>query len=52
VIAAQNEEILWIFDFVCKQQADCLERLLASIYIVAEEEVICFRWETAIFEKS
>lgn len=29
VIAAQQEEIFWIFDFVGEQQANCLERLLS-----------------------
>jgi hypothetical protein len=29
VIAAQQKEILWIFDFVGEKQANCLERLLS-----------------------
>lgn len=29
VIAAQQEEIFWIFDFVGEKQANCLERLLS-----------------------
>lgn len=29
VISAQQEEILGIFNFVCEQEANCLERLLS-----------------------
>jgi hypothetical protein len=52
VVAAQYEEILGVLDLVCEQQADCLQRLFASVYIVAKEEVICFRWKAAIFEET
>lgn len=52
VVAAQDEKVLWIFDLVREQQADCLERLFASVYIIAKEEVVCFRWKAAIFEET
>lgn len=35
VVAAEDEEVLRIFDLVCQQQTDSLEGLLASIYVVA-----------------
>jgi hypothetical protein len=40
MIAAQDEEIFWIFDLVGKEKADNLEGLFASIDVVAKEEVI------------
>jgi hypothetical protein len=40
VIAAQDEEVFGIFDLVGEEEADDLERLLASIDVVAEEEVV------------
>jgi hypothetical protein len=52
VIATENEKVLRVFDLIREQQADCLQRLLASIYIVAEEKVVCFGRKTAIFEES
>lgn len=52
MIAAEDEEIFRVFDLVCKEQADCLQRLLASIDIVAQEEVVCFRGEAAVLEQT
>lgn len=52
VISSEDEEVLRILDLVCQKQADSLERLLASINIVAEEEVVGLRRETAIFEQT
>lgn len=40
VVTSQDEEVLGIFDLVGEQKADGLERLLASVYVVAEEEVV------------
>jgi len=37
VITTEDEEILWVFDLVCQQEADGLKRLLASIDIVSEK---------------
>lgn len=36
MIATQNEEIFRILDFVCKKQADRLQRLLSTIHIVTK----------------
>lgn len=52
MVAPKNEKVLWVFDFICQQQTDCLQRLLASVYIVAEEEVVRFRGEATVFEQS
>ena len=35
VVSSQDEEVLGILDLVCQQQADSLERLLASVDVVA-----------------
>lgn len=51
VVAAENEEVLGVLDLVGQQQADSLERLLASIYIVTEEQVVGFRRKTTILEE-
>jgi hypothetical protein len=52
VVAAKHEEVLGVLDLVCEEQADGLERLLAAVYIVAEEEVVGLWWETAIFKQT
>ena len=52
MVTPKNEEVLWIFDFVCEKQTDGLQRLLSSINVVAKEEVISFWWKSSIFEKS
>lgn len=41
VVSAQDEEVLGVFDLVRKQQADGLQALLASINVIAQEEVVC-----------
>ena len=50
MVAAQDEEVLGILDLVCKQQADCLEGLLATVDVIAEEEIVGFGGETTILE--
>ena len=52
MVAAEDEEVLGVFDLVCKEEADGLERLLATVYVVAEEQVVGFGWETAILEQT
>ena len=37
MVAAENEEILGVLDLVCQQQADGLERLLASVNVVTKK---------------
>ena len=50
VVTSEQEEVLWIFDFVAKEQGHSLNRLLASIDIVSKEQIVGLWWETAVFE--
>jgi len=50
VVSAENEEVLGVLDLVGQQKANSLERLLATIYIVTEEEVVRLGRESAVFE--
>jgi hypothetical protein len=52
VVATKNEEVLRVLDLVGQQQADGLERLLASVDVVSKEEVVGFGRESAVFEQS
>jgi hypothetical protein len=51
VVAAKNEEIFWIFDLVREQQANRFQGLFSTIDVVAQEQVICFWREAAIFKE-
>jgi len=35
VVSSQNEEVFGVFDLVCKEEADRLKRLLATVDIIA-----------------
>jgi hypothetical protein len=50
VISTQDKEVFRILDFVCQKQADCLQALLATVDIVAEENVVRFRREAPVFK--
>ncbi len=51
VVAAQEEEVLRVLDLVCQEQTDGLQRLLAAVHVVAEEEVVGLGRKAAILEK-
>lgn len=52
VIASQHEEVLWVFDLVSEEKADCLKRLLAAVDVVTKEQVVALRWKAAILEQT
>jgi hypothetical protein len=52
MVSSKNEEVFWVLDLVGQEQADSLEWLLASIYVVAQKEVIGFGRESTVFEKA
>jgi hypothetical protein len=51
MVASEQKEVLGIFDLECQEQTDGLERLLAAVDVIAEEEIVCLRWEATVFEK-
>ena len=52
VVAAQNEEVLRVLDLVCEEQANGLERLFATINIIAKEKVVGLRGEATVLEEA
>jgi hypothetical protein len=52
VITAKKKEVFWIFDLVSQQKANSLQRLLATIDIITEEEIVGLGWKAAILEQS
>jgi len=52
VVSTQHEEVLGIFDLVCQQQAYRLQRLFPAVDVVAQKQVVTFRWKAAVFKQS
>jgi hypothetical protein len=52
VVTTQDEEVLGVLDLVGEKQTDGFERLLATVDVVTEEEVVGLRGESAVFEKA
>ena len=50
VVSSEQEEILRIFDLVREEQADSLQRLLPSVYVVTQEQVVWFGGKAPIFK--
>jgi len=51
VVAPQDEEVLRVLDLEREQQADRLERLLAAVHVVAEEQVVGLGREAPVLEE-
>nr|POE77548.1 hypothetical protein CFP56_09195 [Quercus suber] len=52
MIAAENEEILGIFDLVCQQQADGFQRLLAAVDVITKKEIVGLWGEATVLEQT
>jgi len=52
VVSSQQEEVFRVFNFVGQKKANGLKRLLTSIHIVSQKQVVCFWRETSILKKS
>ena len=50
VIAAQQEKVLRVLDFVAQEKANCFDRLLAAIDIVTKEQIVGLWRESAVLE--
>lgn len=40
VVASQEEEVLWVLDFVREEKANCFQALLSAINIISQEQVV------------
>lgn len=52
VVASQQEKVLRVLDFVGEQQTDRLQRLLSSVHVVAQEQVIRVRREVSVLKQT
>ncbi len=51
VVPAQQEEVLGVLDLVGQQQADGLQRLLPSVHVIAQEQIVSLRREAAVLKE-
>lgn len=51
MVTPEQEEVLWVFDFVGQQKTDSLEWLFAPINIISKEQVVTFRRIATIFKE-
>ena len=52
VVAAKQEEVLWVSNLVAQKQQDSFETLLATVDVVTEEEVVGLWRETTVLEET
>lgn len=52
VVTTENEEVLGVFDLVSQKEADGLKRLLATVDVVTQEQVVGLGREATVFEKT
>ncbi len=51
MVAPQNKKVFGVFDLVRQQQANGLERLLATVDVIAQKQVVCLGREAAVLKK-
>lgn len=51
MISPQQEEVLWIFNFVGQEETDGLQGLLPPVHVVAQKQVVALRREASIFKQ-
>lgn len=52
VVTAQEEKVLLELDLVGEEKDDGLQRVLASVNVISQEQVVCFWREAAILEEA
>ena len=51
MVSPEEEEVLWVLDLVCEEQADGLQQLLAPVDVVAQEQVVGLGREPSVLEQ-
>jgi hypothetical protein len=52
VVTAKHEKVLWVLDFVSKQQANCFQGLLATVNVITQKHIIGLRGEATVFKET
>ena len=51
MVAAQHEEVFWVFDLVGEHEADGFDGLFAAVDIVTQEEIVGLAGKSCVFEE-
>lgn len=51
MVPTQEKEILFVFDLVGEEEAYGLYALLATVYIVPKEQIVCSRWVATVLKQ-
>ncbi len=51
MVSPQQEEVLWVFDFVGQQKTDGFQRLLPPVHVVTQEQVVALWREAPILKQ-
>jgi len=52
MVAPQKEEVLWVLHLVTEEKGDGLQALLATINVVAKEDVVALRRKSTVLKKA
>jgi len=52
MVSSEEEEVLGVLNFVAKKQTHRLDRLLSSVNVIAQEKIVCLRWEPSVLKYS
>ncbi len=52
VVASQEEEVLLELDLVGQEKDNCLQRVLATVHVVTQEEVVGLGREASVLEQA
>lgn len=52
VVASEEEEILWVLELVAEKEQYRLERLLATVDVISQEQEVCAWWKPAHLKHS
>lgn len=51
MVSSQQKKVFWVLYLVSQQEADGFQGLLASVYIVTQEQVVALWWKASIFKQ-
>ena len=51
MVAPEKEEVFWVLDFVCEEEAYRLQRLLASVHVVPQKQVVGLGREPTVLKQ-
>lgn len=50
MVSSEEEEVLWESEFVTEEQHDALDRVLTSVNVISNKEVVAVPWISTVLE--